>query len=253
MALLAAAAVWGLIARPPLAPSPVAEHHLPRPPGVRFGGSKGPSVVDLRLRWLWLQASPVAERAVAQGAGQGGRSRGDHAGGGGSYGRPGVVDFAVSPIWSASQPATLREAFRLSEGPWALPRPPEQDDDREGQGQEASADAVDGDESGSMVAWLMMVVLIAEEPAGRRQRVSRWPEHAVSLYGWWKGRADLVNPYVVLAAFALGGRVLRSGRLERAVNYGVVLGLVSAEAMWRFSMKVGKTLDDLLVDDQEAE
>ena len=78
-------------------------------------------------------------------------------------------------------------------------------------------------------------------------------EHAVSLYGWWKGRADLVNPYVVLAAFALGGRVLRSGRLERAVNYGVVLGLVSAAAMWRFSMKVGKTLDDLLVDDQEAE
>ena len=46
----------------------------------------------------------------------------------------------------------------------------------------------------------------------------------MSLYGWWKGRADLVNPYVVLAAFALGGRVLRSGRLERAVNYGVVLG-----------------------------
>ena len=104
-----------------------------------------------------------------------------------------------------------------------------------------------------MVAWLMMVVLIAEEPAGRRQRVSRWPEHAVSLYGWWKGRADLVNPYVVLAAFALGGRVLRSGRLERAVNYGVVLGLVSAAAMWRFSIKGGKTLDDLLVDDQEAE
>ena len=130
-----------------------------------------------------------------------------------------------------------------------------------GQGREASADAVDGVESGSMVAWLMMVVLIAEEPAGRRQRVSRWPEHAVSLYGWWKGRADLVNPYVVLAAFALGGRVLRSGRLERAVNYGVVLGLVSAAAMWRFSaaamwrfsMKGGGTVDDLLVDDQEAE
>ena len=75
----------------------------------------------------------------------------------------------------------------------------------------------------------------------------------VALRLWWKGRADLVNPYVVLAAFALGGRVLRSGRLERAVNYGVVLGLVSAAAVWRFSMKVGKTLDDLLVDDQEAQ
>ena len=92
---------------------------------------------------------------MAQGAGQGGRSRGDHAGGGGSYGRPGVADFAVLPIWSASQPATLREAFRLSEGPWALPRPPEQDDDREGQGREASADAVDGVESLTRVGrWL---------------------------------------------------------------------------------------------------
>ena len=76
VALLAAVAAWSLANRPGLAPSPAAVHHLPRPPGVRFSGSGAPSMVDLRLRWLWLQASPAAELPVVQGAGMGGRSMG---------------------------------------------------------------------------------------------------------------------------------------------------------------------------------
>ena len=50
-AFFVAAALWSLAIRPALVLSPAAFHHLPRPPGVRFGGSGGgPSAVDLRLR-----------------------------------------------------------------------------------------------------------------------------------------------------------------------------------------------------------
>ena len=98
-------------------------------------------------------------------------------------------------------------------------------------------------------------MLIAGESAGWRQCVSRWPEHTASLYGWWMGRSELTNPSVVLAAFAsaLGGRVLRSGRPDSAVNYGAVLGRMSVEAIRRFSMEKGDENDDEQFDVQDAE
>ena len=77
-----------------------------------------------------------------------------------------------------------------------------------------SADAGYGDKGGSAAVRQMMGVLIAVELVGLCQRVSRWPGHAALLRGWLKGHSDLVNLDVVLAAYALGVRVLRSGLSE---------------------------------------
>ena len=131
----------------------------------------------------------------------------------------------------ASQPAALCEAFRLAEGPWALPRPPEWER-RESwwaakilmQERGESANAVDGGEGGSVVARLQMGGLIVEELAGRCQCVSRWPEYTAASYCWRKGHPDLVHPDVVLAAFALGGRVRRSGHYVRPLTTELFLG-----------------------------
>ena len=125
-AFFVAAALWGLAIRPALVLSPAAFHHLPRPPGARFGGSGGgPSAVDLRLRWLWMQASPAAVLAVVQGAARGGSGRGGQAVVGDSLGYLDGRTLDGQSVWLVSQPVALREALRLRDGPWGLPRPPE--------------------------------------------------------------------------------------------------------------------------------
>ena len=167
---------------------------------------------------------------MVQGVAQSGCSRGGHEiGAGGDGGRPDGAAFAVLlTILGISQPAIMREALRQAEGPWGQPRPPEQEqsDGRGRQERKASVDAVNGDKGGSVVVWLMMGVLIAAELAGLCQCVSRWPGHAASPCGWWKGHSDLINPDVVLGGACAAIRTFRV-----AVNCGVALGLVSVEAM----------------------
>jgi len=175
---------------------------------------------------------------VAQGVAQSDRSRGGRDGVSDGYGHLDAVAFVGLTTRCASQPAALCEAFRLAEGPWALPRPPEWER-RESwwatkilmQERGESANAVDGGEGGSVVARLQMGGLIVEELAGRCQCVSRWPGHTAAFYCWRKGHPDLVHPDVVLAAFALGGRVRRSGHSVRPLITELFLG----SCRWRRS------------------
>ena len=191
--------------------------HLPRPPGVRFGGSGGgPSAVDLRLRWLWMQASPAAVLTVVQGAARGGSGRGGQAGVGDSREHRDGRTLDGHSVRLVSQHAALREILRLRDGAYGLPRPPEwwRRDYGFRQARGGSAEAGYGDERGLVVVLWLMGVLIAGELGGLCQRVSRWPGHAALPRGWWKGHSDFVNPNVVLAAYALGVRALRSGLSE---------------------------------------
>ena len=239
-ALFVAAALWGLVAiRPALVLSPAAVHHLPRPPGVRFGGSGGgPSAVDLRLRWLWMQASPAAVLAVVQGAARGASGRGGQAGVGDSLGHLDGCTLYGQSVRLASQPVALREILRLRDGAFGLPRPPEWKL-RESwwakkilvQEQGELASAVDEGEGGPVVARLQMDGLIVEEIVGRCQCVSRWPGHTAALYCWRKGHPDFVHPDVVLAASTLSGRVRRSGHLVWPATTELFLGL----CQWRRS------------------
>ena len=87
-----------------------------------------------------------------------------------------------------------------------------------------SAEAGYGDERGLVVVRWLMSVLIAGELGGLCQRVSRWPGHAALPRGWWKGHSDFVNPNVVLAAYALGVRALRSGLSEGPSTTDSLLG-----------------------------
>ena len=124
-ALLATAAAWSPATELVLSPSPSGLHYLPRPPGVRFSEYRAPSGADLRLRWLWLQASRTTELAASQGVAQSDRNRGGRDGVSDGYGRLDAVACVGLATRGAFQPAALCEAFRLAEGPWALPRPPE--------------------------------------------------------------------------------------------------------------------------------
>ena len=228
-ALLAAGALWGsAITRPALVP--LAVHHLPRSPGVRFNG-RDPSRVELLLRLLWLQSSPAAEQATVQVVEQGSRGRRGMTNGSDGYRHPDEAASVGPPTRCASQSTTLREAFRLAEGPWALPRPPEWEL-RESwwakrilmQEQRESASAVDGGEGCSVGVRLQMGGLIVEELVGRCHCVSRWPEHIAPFCGWRKGHPDFVHPDVVLAASTSSGRVRRSGHLVWAATMERFLG-----------------------------
>ena len=205
-ALLVAVAAWGLAAGPTLVPSTGVVHRLPRPPGVRFDGSGGgPSAVDLRLQCLWLQACPAVVLADAQGAGEDGRGERGRSCGCDGWGRVDGRAFDGQPRWLAFQPAALREALRLRDGPWGLPRPPEWKLIEYGwrQARAMSADAGDVDSGESVVARWLTGVLIVVELLGLCKRVSRWPGHAAWLCGWWKGHPEFVHPGVVPAACAL--------------------------------------------------
>ena len=216
-ALLVAAAALGLVAEPALAPVSAAAHHLPRPPGARFNGSGGSSGVDLRLRWLWLQACPTAGLAAVPGEARVGRSKGGRTGVGGSWGHPDWCAPAGQPARFASQPTALCEVLRLRDGAYGLPRPPERGLGDYGWRRErvVPADAGYGDKGGSVVARRTMDVLIAVELVELCQRVSRWPGHVALLRGWWKGHPDLTHPGVVLAAYALAC-VFRDQGYQRA-------------------------------------
>jgi len=135
-ALLAAVAAWGSVTELGLArPAPSGVHYLPRPPGARFNGCRAPSGADMQLRWLWVQAGLAAESAVAQVAAQSDRGRGGRSDGSDLRGLLGGVTVVRLGTRRASQPAALCEAFRLAEGPWALPRPPEWEQSLGGDGQ----------------------------------------------------------------------------------------------------------------------
>ena len=111
----------------------------------------------MQLRWLWVQAGLAAESAVAQVAAQSDRGRGGRDGVNDGYGHLDAVAFVGLPTRCAFQPTALCEAFRLAEGPWALPGPPEWER-RESwwatkilmQERGESANAVDGGEGGSV-------------------------------------------------------------------------------------------------------
>ena len=252
-ALLAAGALWGsAMTRPALVP--LAVHHLPRSPGARFN-RRDPSRVELLLRVLWLQSSPAAEQAMVQVVEQGSRGRGGLTNVSEGYRHPDEAASVGPPTRSASQSTTLREAFRLAEGPWALPRPPEWEL-RESwwakkilmQEQGESASAVDEGEGGPVVARLQMGGLIVEELAGRCQCVSRWPGHTAVLYCWRKGHPDFVHLDVVLAAFALGGRVRRSGHSIRPL----ITELFLVSCRWRRSDASGQRAPAYWTDDVQV-
>ena len=234
-ALFVAAALWGLVAiRPALVLSPAAVHHLPRPPGVRFGGSGGgPSAVDLRLRWLWMQASPAAVLAVVQGAARGGSGRGGQAGVGDSREHRDGRTLDGQSVRLVSQPAALREILRLRDGAYGLPRPPEWwlRDYGFRQARGGSAEAGYGDERGLVVVRWLMGVLIAGELGGLCQRVSRWPGHAALPRGWWKRAFGLRQPECGASRVRPGGARAAIRTFRGTVNYGFALGLASVEAM----------------------
>ena len=255
-AFFVTAALWGLASRPALVLSPAAVHHLPRPPGVRFGGfGGGSSAVDLRLRWLWMQASPAAVLAVVQGAARGASGRGGQAGVGDGYGRLDAGACVGLATRGAFQPAALCEANRLAEGPWALPRPPELER-RESwwaakilrQERGGLANTVDEGEGGPVVTRLQRGGLIVGELAERCKCVSRWPEHTAALCCWRKGHPDLVHPDVVLAASALSGRVRRSGHSVRPLT----TELFSVLCQWRRSGASGQRAPAHRTDDVQV-
>ena len=90
--------------------------------------------------------------------------------------------------------------------------------------------------------------MIVEELAGRCQCVSRWPGHIAALYCWRKGHPDFVHPDVVLAAFALGGRVRRSGHSVRPLITELFLG----SCRWRRSGASGQRAPAYWTDDVQV-
>ena len=102
--------------------SPLGVRFLPCPLGARHEERSIPNEVDVRLRWLWSQSSHTTELGEPRGA-----SRNDcHREGRDYAGRDSFVLYLeLARFFPVIQPIALCEAFRLAEGPWALPRPPE--------------------------------------------------------------------------------------------------------------------------------